>query len=56
MNTTTRNKINTYIIALSGVLTFIVLIYLFCINGLAPFGSSALTVMDADIQYLVHAQ
>ena len=39
-------------IIIPGLLTFCVLIFLFWMNGLAPFGTKSLVVMDADIQYL----
>ena len=39
-------------IIIPGLLTFCVLIFLFWMKGLAPFGTKSLVVMDADIQYL----
>ena len=34
------------------MITFTILIILFAIKGLAPFGDRSLVVMDGDIQYL----
>lgn len=45
-------KSQTKIIVLSGMLTFLTLMFLFWIKGLAPFGTKSLAVMDANIQYL----
>ena len=39
-------------IIIPGVLTFCVLMLLFWMKGLAPFGTKSLVVMDANIQYL----
>ncbi len=39
-------------IIIPGLLTFCVLMFLFWMKGLAPFGTKSLVVMDADIQYL----
>jgi uncharacterized membrane protein YfhO len=45
-------KSQTKIIVISGMLTFLTLMLLFWIKGLAPFGTKSLAVMDANIQYL----
>lgn len=48
-----QNKLkNARKIILPALTTFFVLIVLFRLNGLAPFGTRSLVVMDADIQYL----
>ncbi len=39
-------------ILIPGLLTFCILMLLFWMKGLAPFGTKSLVIMDADIQYL----
>lgn len=39
-------------IIITGLATFLVLMLLFWLRGLAPFGTKSLVVMDADIQYI----
>ncbi len=39
-------------ILIPGLLTFSVLMFLFWMKGLAPFGTKSLVIMDADIQYI----
>ena len=45
-------KAKKRIVLISGVITFAALLCLFYLKGVAPFGTKALTVMDADIQYI----
>ncbi len=39
-------------IIIPGIITFIILMFVFKRQGIAPFGSSSLVFFDADIQYL----
>lgn len=50
--TLSQRKSKIGVITLSGMITFTILIILFAIKGLAPFGDRSLVVMDGDIQYL----
>lgn len=43
---------NTKEIIIPGLLTFGILIFLFWLKGIAPFGTKSLVVMDAEYQYL----
>ncbi len=43
---------NKIIILIVGLLTLISMLFLFMLNGMAPFGNDALPVVDAKIQYL----
>lgn len=52
MKKQTLRQLETRIVVCAGILTFGLLMILFAYNGLAPFGSRSLAVMDADIQYL----
>ena len=50
--TLSQRKSKIGVITLSGMITITILIILFAIKGLAPFGDRSLVVMDGDIQYL----
>ena len=45
-------KFETQVVALSGGLTALLLVFLFLIKGIAPFGTKSFVSMDANIQYL----
>ena len=50
-----RQNVSNYkivTIVSSGIITFAMLILLFVLKGVAPFGTKSLTVMDANIQYI----
>ena len=52
MDFTAEQKFRVKVILISGILTFLSLVILFAIRGIAPFGTRSLAVMDANIQYL----
>ena len=47
-----NKKEKSKIIFLSGIITLLIILCIYALNGFAPFGTKTLAVMDANIQYI----
>lgn len=47
-----NKKEKSKIIFLSGLITLLIILCIYALNGFAPFGTKTLAVMDANIQYI----
>ena len=52
MNLKNKGSYQLRIVLISGFIAFMIIFFIYLINGLAPFGTKSLAVMDAKIQYL----